>query len=464
MSSVSVTDVFYKLIITSIFVIVAWLLLFPSNRFLPLDRRLACVWGAAVCSLIIYCFGQPYNPLNFVDVDVLLVLSAIMIINFMLLRHPWLSWIIERIQYYIQTDVDKGFYLVSIMSFFTSQVIMNDGVCLMLVYPVLDAFIPLLSTVSSSDSSKKKKLSPSKQVQHNRNSEVTIPDESSQKLISQPVEKAMEEKADSETSSSASSSSSFHRYDSFYFMLNIACSANIGSVMTYAGNPQNLIIAQYLSKYMNCAVYYLYMVLPAVVSWILTLGYINYCRKRTIQRLKEESGLNRNRRQSSIYDRFTTVSVDEDSKPISKGKERKRKVKFQLTTVITSPTDGEREDVSSPLAKDSDAMETKSEEESSDVEKGQSMKGKVTRKARVREKSSELSELDSPPGYHNQKLLVLAAKDGMREEDDTENADQNLISTSGMSFAIIFILIFFNLSCSSFFCFPLLFLFRSIRR
>jgi Na+/H+ antiporter NhaD/arsenite permease-like protein len=433
MSSATVADVFYRLFVTAIFIVVALLLLFPSNRFLPLDRRLACVWGAALCSLIMYCFGQPYNPLSFVDVDVLLVLSAIMIINFMLLRHPWLSWIIERIQYYIQTDVDKGFYLVSIMAFFTSQVIMNDGVCLMLVYPVLDAFIPL-SSVSSFSGEKS-----NQQTKKQADPAGGILTDSSQKLISQSQGKVVDERANSETSSASSSSaSSFHRYDSFYFMLNIACSANIGSVMTYAGNPQNLIIAQYLSAYMNCAVYYLYMALPAVVTWILTLGYINYCRKRTIQKLKEESGISRSERQSSYYDLLTTASADEESSTAAaKGKHRKRKVTFQLTTVITSPTndgDGEREEVSSPLAKEMESglMEGKEVEDGSDVEKGSSKREKVKRKTRAREKSSELSELDSPPGYHNQKLLVLAAKDSMREEEDDEGSGRQRISQAGI--------------------------------
>jgi di/tricarboxylate transporter len=226
----------YDVFVTIIFASVALMLLFPSNKYLPLDRRLSCIWGSTLCGLVAYCFNNSLNPLEFVDVDVLIVLSAIMAINFLLLRHPWLSWGIERMQWYIQNDVDKAFYIVSIMSFLISQIIMNDGLCLMIVHPVLDAFI--------------------------KNSRRSFPNTSSNNI-------------------------DHHIFDPFYFMLNIACSANIGSVMTFAGNPQNLIIAQYLGNYMNCAVFWAYMLVPAVVAWILTVGLINYLRKEAIRSLRE---------------------------------------------------------------------------------------------------------------------------------------------------------------------------------
>ncbi len=235
---VTASEIVYDVLVSIMFVVVAGLLLFPSNLYLPLDRRIACIWGASICAIVAYCFRDSVNPLSFVDVDVLLVLSAIMGINFLLLRHPWTTWIIERMQWYIRNDVDKAFYIVSALSFFISQVIMNDGLCLMIVHPVLDAF-------------RKKR----------RNSINNIVD--------------------------PKYNPAHHVHDPFYFMLNIACSSNIGSVMTFAGNPQNLIIAQYLGNYMNCAVYYLYMILPALVTWLFTLGLINYYRKQAVKKLQQ---------------------------------------------------------------------------------------------------------------------------------------------------------------------------------
>lgn len=32
--------------------------------------------------------------------------------------------------------------------------------------------------------------------------------------------------------------------DCIYFLLSLACSANIGSALTYTGNPQNMIVSQ----------------------------------------------------------------------------------------------------------------------------------------------------------------------------------------------------------------------------
>jgi di/tricarboxylate transporter len=223
-------------------------------------------------------FQNSLNPLDFIYVDVLLVLTAIMIINFMLIRHPWLSYAINYMKEVIIEDIDRGFYLVSVISFFASQIIMNDGLCLMLVHPVLDAF-----------------------AKKNRNAAVGLQGSSKERRSGNQDEEANQLAAsnDGEQEEFIGRGEDIGDHEAFYFMLNIACSANIGSVLTFAGNPQNLIIAQFLSRYMNCAIYYFYMIIPATITWILTIGLINYLRKKEstkFQSKKQQSGNQSSRR------------------------------------------------------------------------------------------------------------------------------------------------------------------------
>jgi di/tricarboxylate transporter len=56
----------------------------------------------------------------------------------------------------------------------------------------------------------------------------------------------------------------------FYFI--------IGSAMTFTGNPQNIIIAGFLSELMSGGLFFLLMIPPAVVSWFITCYYINRIR------------------------------------------------------------------------------------------------------------------------------------------------------------------------------------------
>jgi Na+/H+ antiporter NhaD/arsenite permease-like protein len=229
--------VVFDLLVSAVFVIIALMLLFPSNAIIPLDRRLSSLFGATLCSGIMTLFPATnvFNTGGFVDFNVLLVLTSIMVINYLLLRQPWLANAVKSMQSIIQADVDRGFYAVSIISFLASPFILNDGLCLMLVHPVLDAFVASATVSSSSPSST---LSPERK------------------------------------------SKSFLRSDAFYYMLTIACSANIGSTMTFSGNPQNLIVAQYVGRYMNCGTFFMYMFVPSTISWLITISLLNYYRKQ----------------------------------------------------------------------------------------------------------------------------------------------------------------------------------------
>lgn len=261
--------------VTIVFVIVALQLLFPSNVLLPLDRRASTILGAIWIMILFYLFPsqQGVNIGSFVDFDVLIVLAAIMVINFILLRQPFLAHLERKMQELIRRDRNVGFLVVSVVSLLVSPVIMNDGLCLMLVHPVLDAF-------------------PSR-----------CP-EKDERMINKPIVDAEEGNSEqqlTESSQVATDAEADADADALFYMLNIACSANIGSALTFSGNPQNLLVAQHLSKLLSGGVFFALMVLPVLVSWVITLGYLQLCREAL-------------RRRISVW-RLVTVSVWQTRQP-----------------------------------------------------------------------------------------------------------------------------------------------------
>lgn len=84
---------------------------------------------------------------------------------------------------------------------------------------------------------------------------------------------------DQEREAAASSPSTRHnnappapltREDAFYFLLALACSTNIGSALTYTGNPQNMIVASDAIDVMPPYKFTLYMILPSLVTWFIS--------------------------------------------------------------------------------------------------------------------------------------------------------------------------------------------------
>lgn len=249
--------------VTIVFVIVALQLLFPSNVLLPLDRRASTMLGAIWIMILFYLFPsqQGVNIGSFVDFDVLIVLAAIMVINFILLRQPFLAHLEHKMQALIQRDRNVGFLVVSVVSLLVSPVIMNDGLCLMLVHPVLDAFPP---------------RSPAKSERTAIKWAADVAEEG--RAEPPPEEESPQEATDADAEADADA-------DALFYMLNIACSANIGSALTFSGNPQNLLVAQHLSKLLSGGVFFALMVVPVLVSWVITLGYLQLCREAQRRRI-----------------------------------------------------------------------------------------------------------------------------------------------------------------------------------
>lgn len=228
-------DVLSDSVITAIFAVVSFQFLFPSNYFVPLDRRMSGLLGAVLCAMVSYILPESASIAGeHVDIEVLVILVSIMVINFVLMQQTFVENYIAALQESIRADPNLGFWLVSFASFFISPFVTNDGLCLLLVNPVLDALV--------------------------------LPAQEGTPLVSNTSDKRQKLTATNIVS------------NRFYFMLTISSSANIGSVTTFAGNPQNIIIAKSLIDLMSGGLFFGLMLIPATIIWFLTVIHMNNCR------------------------------------------------------------------------------------------------------------------------------------------------------------------------------------------
>ena len=102
-------------------------------------------------------------------------------------------------QLQVQSNPLKGFWLVSAAAFLVAPFLTNDGVCLLFVELILDAF--------EATKSMRNVLSATEVLSLEKRQEIMESKES------MPLETG----------------------DAIYFLLTLACSANIGSALTYTG-------------------------------------------------------------------------------------------------------------------------------------------------------------------------------------------------------------------------------------
>ena len=222
---------------SSIFIVIAVQGLFPSNAFLPFDRRLCSLLGAALCITCDRIFLPNNTAKNallvqagqHIDMFVILILLSIMVINFVIIGQPMIIKLLKLSNSCIRKNRRQGFWIISAIAFIVSPILMNDGVCILLVEPVLSAFVV-------EDSEHERKSSVPHSIRNGNSEEL-------------------------------------------FFLLAVACSANIGSVCTFTGNPQNILIGESLGEgTMGFGQFVLLMVLPATICWAITTAYLDHCR------------------------------------------------------------------------------------------------------------------------------------------------------------------------------------------
>jgi Na+/H+ antiporter NhaD/arsenite permease-like protein len=244
------TEGLYSTAACLIFLMVTFNFLFPVNSILPLDRRTVAILGATLVFITHNFFfaSKNYVLIDGIDFDVIILLSAIMTINYMLVRQPETIKLVKMIQDTINLKPRTGFWLVGLAAFIMSPFLTNDGVCLLFVAPVMTAFasLPL-----------------------------------------EEVEDTPEVKANL-----TFKNITLKRSDALFFMLNIACSSNIGSALTYIGNPQNMIVAADAVSVMPPYMFLGYMMIPSLASWFITSFYLEHCWWKSRVKIddKNESG------------------------------------------------------------------------------------------------------------------------------------------------------------------------------
>lgn len=165
-------------------------------------------------------------------------------------------------QIQVQQNPRKGFWLVSTAAFLVAPFLTNDGVCLLFVELILDAF------------------EATKSLQNGNTVVDVLSPEERAKMVRQEV-------------------MPLETGDAIYFLLTLACSSNIGSGLTYTGthsshiqqlplnpskiiltyskcflvspgNPQNMIVAQDASGVLPPLKFLGVMLVPCVLAWLLS--------------------------------------------------------------------------------------------------------------------------------------------------------------------------------------------------
>ena len=225
-----------RAVVTAVFFLFAVQMLFGATKFNPLDRRMTALLAAAVCKV---AATNPTQSTNFVDFDVLVVLASIMILNHLLVQQTPVLRFIQHVVVRLRTKVpvsghcrSASIWFVAATAFILAPLMTNDGLVLLLVDPVLEAW-DKSSLVDS----------------HN---------------------------------------------DRLHLCLAIACAANLGSLVTLVGNPQQILIASYSKSAgdqgsFGSGRYFLIMIFPALICFVLTTWFIDFRRRRMNRLMQQEN-------------------------------------------------------------------------------------------------------------------------------------------------------------------------------
>jgi di/tricarboxylate transporter len=213
------TSVFYKIVATLVFIFMSFNLFFPFNSIFPLDRRTASAIAGTLC-YVTRAFLFPDKPMDLVeavDWDVIILLAGIMCINYIMVNQKETKNVVDYVQDQIKNSPKNGFWLVNTSAFIVSPFLTNDGVCLLFVEPILAAFEAVVRPMTGSSHG-----SANGSAHGSRNGGSSHGDSGHGGAVdlNDPTAFVLEQK------------------DAIYFLLGLACSSNIGSALTYTGNPQ----------------------------------------------------------------------------------------------------------------------------------------------------------------------------------------------------------------------------------
>ena len=147
-----------------------------------------------------------------------------MIINHLVIHLKETRSMIDYLQQLMVRNPLRGLWVISLCAFLASPFLTNDGVCLLFVEPILNAF------------------------EHT----------------------SILKRSNNLDNSDSDNNMTLHKEDAIYFLLGLACSSNIGSALTYTGNPQNMIVASDSLDVLPSYKFFLYMLPGTLFSWIIS--------------------------------------------------------------------------------------------------------------------------------------------------------------------------------------------------
>ena len=219
-----------------------------------------------------------------------------MIINHIIVHLHETKKLVEMLQTQIQKNPRRGFWILSAVTFIVAPFLTNDGVCLLFVEIILKAFEGIdekpkntssmvLDTCEEKDSVENPLSLENPLTQENPGSHSRSHSRNSQgeDAIAQADKLETGNTKKLEIPNSDHISNVFHKKnllvkeDALYFLLTLACSSNIGSALTYTGNPQNMIVAQGAADVLPPYKFLLWMILPTIITWLLTTSWIDWC-------------------------------------------------------------------------------------------------------------------------------------------------------------------------------------------
>jgi Na+/H+ antiporter NhaD/arsenite permease-like protein len=184
---------------------------------LDVDRRTISIVGAILC----YLSRTGIDNLHAVNFDVMILLSSIMTVNYLVIHLKETRELITRMQHLVHDNPVRGLWALSFASYITSPFLTNDGVCLLFVEPILQTFEHAPLELPPGDLSNPEKLA-------------------------------------------------LRKADAIFFLLALACSANIGSSLTYTGNPQNMIVSSDAISVMPSYMFFIFMLPASIFSWVIS--------------------------------------------------------------------------------------------------------------------------------------------------------------------------------------------------
>ena len=207
--------------------------------------------------------------LSAIDFDVIILLSSIMIINHIVVHLKETRNAIAFLQEQVQASPVRGFWVISLAAFVVSPFLTNDGVCLLFVEPILNAFEHLHP---GNGENMEAGVDSGALVVAGGHSAVEQQSERAEEdtTCSTGKEGGVARVATAQSAEGATGEQPLRREDALFFLLALACSSNLGSALTYTGNPQNMIVASDSNGVLPPYKFLIYMLPPTLFGWLIS--------------------------------------------------------------------------------------------------------------------------------------------------------------------------------------------------